>query len=57
MIGELLQEWIDKESHNLGFGELTITLKYHEGKLVLIEKKGKTEKNNLSNKQTLKFAK
>ncbi len=57
MIGELLQEWIDKESHNLGFGgELTITLKYHEGKLVLIEK-GKTEKNNLSNKQTLKFAK
>ena len=56
MTGELLQEWIDKESHNLGFGELTITLKYHEGKLVLIEK-GKTEKNKLSNKQTLKFAK
>lgn len=54
MTGELLQEWIDKESHNLGFGELTITLKYHEGKLVLIEK-SKSEKQKL-NDNVLKYA-
>jgi hypothetical protein len=55
MIGELLQEWIDKESHNLTFGELTITLKYHDGKLVLVEK-NKSEKQKLNNDKTIPYA-
>lgn len=38
MIGELLQEWIDHEAYNLGYGELQITLVYHEGKLKFIDK-------------------
>ena len=52
MIGELLQQWIDKESCNLGYGELSIILKYHEGKLVLIEK-NKSEKDKLTNDSQL----
>ena len=31
-------EWIERESNNLAFGELTITLKYHDGRLSVIEK-------------------
>ena len=38
MIGEMLQNWIDQESSNLGFGELQITLTYHEDKLKYIDK-------------------
>jgi hypothetical protein len=55
-MGEMLQEWIDRESHNLGYGELVITLKYHEGKLTYIEKT-KSERDKLSDTQQLKFAK
>jgi len=54
MIGKLVQDWIEKESQNLVYGELTITLKYHEGKLVLIEK-SKSEKQKLSD-NVLKYA-
>lgn len=54
MIGKLVQDWIDRESRDLGYGELTITLKYHEGKLVLIEK-SKSEKQKL-NDNVLKYA-
>ena len=54
MIGELLQKWIDRESLNLGYGELTITLKYHEGKLVLIEK-SKSEKDKLNDDKPARF--
>ena len=38
MIGEMLQNWIDQESHNLGYGELQIVLTYHEGRLKYIDK-------------------
>lgn len=37
-------EWIERESNNLAFGELTITLKYHDGRLTVIEK-SKSEKS------------
>ena len=47
MIGEMLQQWIDKESHNLGFGELQIILTYHEGKLKYIDKT-KRERDKLN---------
>jgi hypothetical protein len=39
-------EWIERESRNLGFGELTITLKYHDGRLAVIER-SKSEKSKL----------
>lgn len=57
MIGEMLQNWIDQESSNLGFGELQITLTYHEGKLKFIDKT-KRERDKLNDlEKELKFAK
>lgn len=57
MIGELLQEWIDHEAYNLGYGELQITLVYHEGKLKFIDKT-KRERSKLDDLENqLKFAK
>ena len=47
MIGEMLQQWIDKESSNLGYGELQIILTYHEGKLKYIDKT-KRERDKLN---------
>jgi hypothetical protein len=47
MIGEMLQQWIDQESTNLGYGELQITLVYHEGKLKFIDRT-KRERDKLS---------
>ena len=38
MIGEMLQQWIDQESRDFGYGELQIVLTYHEGKLKYIDK-------------------
>lgn len=57
MIGEMLQQWIDQESHNLGYGELQIVLTYHEGKLKYIDKT-KRERDKLNDlEQELRFAK
>jgi hypothetical protein len=57
MIGEMLQQWIDKESHNLGYGELQIVLTYHEGKLKYIDK-SKRERDKLDDLENqLKLAK
>ena len=57
MIGEMLQQWIDQESTNLGYGELQIVLTYHEGKLKYIDK-SKRERDKLSEVDNgLKFAK
>jgi hypothetical protein len=57
MIGEMLQQWIDQESTNLGYGELQIVLTYHEGKLKYIDKT-KRERDKLSEVDNgLKFAK
>ena len=50
MIGESLQKWIDQESLNLTHGELTIKLKYHDGKLQYVDKiKSEKEKINDNN--------
>lgn len=57
MIGEMLQQWIDEESHNLGYGELQIVLTYHEGKLKYIDKT-KRERNKTDDlEKELRFAK
>ncbi len=57
MIGEMLQNWIVQESHNLGYGELQIVLTYHEGKLKFIDKT-KRERDKLNDlEKELKFAK
>lgn len=57
MIGEMLQQWIDQESHNLGYGELQIVLTYHEGRLKYIDK-SKRERSKLDDLENqLKFAK
>ena len=47
MIGEMLQQWIDAESRNLGYGELQIVLTYHEGRLKYIDKT-KRERDKLN---------
>lgn len=52
MLGDYLQAWIDEQSNNLYFGELTITLKYHDGKLAIIEK-SKAEKTKLLDEQSV----
>ena len=57
MIGEMLQNWIDQESSNLGYGELQIVLTYHEGKLKYIDKT-KRERDKLNDlEHELRFAK
>ena len=57
MIGEMLQQWIEQESHNLGYGELQIVLTYHEGKLKYIDKT-KRERDKLNDlEHELRFAK
>jgi hypothetical protein len=57
MIGEMLQNWIDQESHNLGYGELQIVLTYHEGRLKYIDKT-KRERDKLNDlEHELRFAK
>ncbi len=57
MIGEMLQQWIDQESCNLGYGELQIILTYHEGKLKYIDKT-KRERNKTDDlEKELRFAK
>ena len=53
----MLQQWIDQESHNLGYGELQIVLTYHEGRLKYIDK-SKRERSKLDDLENqLKFAK
>lgn len=47
-------EWIERESNNLAFGELTITLKYHDGRLAVIEK-SKSEKSKFEDKTASGF--
>lgn len=53
MIAESFQEWIDRESRNLKYGELTITLKFHDSRLVLIEKH-KSEKDKVPDSKVTK---
>jgi len=53
----MLQTWIDEESHNLGYGELQITLVYHDGKLKFIDKT-KRERDKLNEiENQIRFAK
>ncbi|MFA7019437.1 MAG: hypothetical protein WC239_10685 [Sphaerochaetaceae bacterium] len=47
MIMESIQRWINRESRGLKYGELSITFKFHDGKLVYIEKH-KSEKDKIT---------